>query len=158
MSGLSLRILVVEAVSRSGSLITARFALAQRHEVFAVPGSPFDPRARGTNNLLRQGATLVSGAEDVVGVLDAMRPPRITESPDRAFAYAPMVPHDQAEMESGPSTIRDLFDPTPVEVDELLLQSQLTPAVLITILLEFELAGLFQRHLGNQVSLVTNGG
>ena len=158
VSGLSLGILVVEAASRSGSLITARFALEQGREVFAVPGSPLDPRARGTNNLLRQGATLVSGAEDVVAVLDAMRPPRITEPPDRPFAAAPMVPPDQAEMERGRGTIRDLLSPTPVEVDELLRQSQLTPAVIITILLELELAGLLQRHPGNQVSLVENGG
>ena len=139
-------------------MITARFALERGREVFAVPGSPLDPRARGTNNLLRQGATLVSGAEDVVAVLDAMRPPRITEPPDRPFAAAPMVPPDQAEMERGRGTIRDLLSPTPVEVDELLRQSQLTPAVIITILLELELAGLLQRHPGNQVSLVENGG
>ena len=69
ISGLSLGVVIVEAARRSGSLITARMALEQGREVFAVPGSPLDPRAEGTNGLLKQGATLVTGADDVLSVL-----------------------------------------------------------------------------------------
>lgn len=71
VSGLSLGVVVVEAARRSGSLITARFAAEQGREVFAVPGSPLDPRAEGTNDLLRQGATLCAGADDVTRALAA---------------------------------------------------------------------------------------
>ena len=73
VSGLSLGVVVVEASRRSGSLITARFANEQGREVFAVPGSPLDPRAEGTNDLIRQGATLCTSAEDVVTALAARR-------------------------------------------------------------------------------------
>ena len=69
VSGLSRGVLVVEAAKRSGSLITARFAVEQGREVFAVPGSPFDPRAEGTNSLIREGATLCTRSSDIVGVL-----------------------------------------------------------------------------------------
>jgi DNA processing protein len=69
VSGLSVGTVVVEAARRSGSLITAHFAVEQGREVFAVPGSPLDPRAEGTNDLLRQGATLCAGPEDVIQVL-----------------------------------------------------------------------------------------
>ena len=69
ISGLAVGVVVVEAAKRSGSLITVRFALEQGREVFAVPGSPLDPRAEGTNELLKQGATLATEAADVIAVL-----------------------------------------------------------------------------------------
>ena len=70
ISGLSLGVVIVEAAKRSGSLITARFALEQGREVFAVPGSPLDPRAEGTNGLIKQGATPVTEAADIISVLE----------------------------------------------------------------------------------------
>ena len=85
ISGLALGVVVVEAELRSGSLITARLAGEQGREVFAVPGSPLDPRARGANDLLRQGATLVEDAEDVLRVLDAQPGFADRDRPD----YAP---------------------------------------------------------------------
>ena len=78
ISGLALGLIVVEAAKRSGSLITARFALEQGREVFSVPGSPFDPRAQGTNSLIKQGATPVTEAADVINVLQ----PILGRSPD----------------------------------------------------------------------------
>ena len=73
VSGLALGTIVVEAARGSGSLITARFALEQNRQVFAVPGSPLDPRAEGTNDLLKQGATICTGVDDVLAALEPMR-------------------------------------------------------------------------------------
>ncbi|MFY9290237.1 MAG: DNA-processing protein DprA, partial [Methylorubrum rhodinum] len=84
ISGLSLGTVVVEAARRSGSLITARFALEQGREVFAVPGSPLDPRAEGTNDLIRQGATLVAEVEHVLAVIE----PLISGDPGTAGGVA----------------------------------------------------------------------
>ncbi|MBV9522655.1 MAG: DNA-protecting protein DprA [Alphaproteobacteria bacterium] len=155
ISGLSLGILVVEAAARSGSLITARFALDQGREVFAVPGSPLDPRCRGTNDLIRHGATLTESAEDVLNQLpsDALQPgPRGLRS-----APEPAENPVSAEAESGDfarTTIIERLGPSPVAVDELVRQCQFSPATVVTILLELELAGRLERHPGNQVSLL----
>src|SRR3546814_17565370 len=100
MSGLSLGVVVVEAAKRSGSLITARFAGDQGREVFAVPGSPLDPRAGGCNQLLREGATLVESAADVLAVLGGPgRLPRLpTSTPgQRALALPPASEPGDAE-------------------------------------------------------------
>src|SRR5207248_5893845 len=97
ISGLSLGVVIVEAAQRSGSLITARFALEQGREVFAVPGSPLDPRAEGTNGLLKQGATLVTEASDVIGVLEPILGRKIelpTEEP-------PVRPEPKIEPDTG---------------------------------------------------------
>ena len=73
VSGLALGVVVVEAARGSGSLITARFALEQNRQIFAVPGSPLDPRAHGTNDLLKQGASICTGPEDVLTALELVR-------------------------------------------------------------------------------------
>ncbi len=157
ISGMSLGVLVVEAASRSGSLITARLALDQGREVFAVPGSPLDPRARGCNDLLRQGAGLVERAEDVVQVLDGMIKP-LAEAPAEADLRpetAPEVAED--EVDAGRRSVEELLGPTPVAVDELVRQCHLSPAVVTMVLLELELAGRAERHPGNRFSLVAAG-
>lgn len=157
ISGLALGIVVVEAASRSGSLITARCALDQGREVFAVPGSPLDPRCRGTNDLIRNGATLTESVDDILPQL----PGEIAGLADRRPAapatpsWAPAPPAGGAEpRDSAQAQIVERLGPTPVAVDELVRQCHVSPATVVTILLELELAGRLERHPGNQVSLV----
>ncbi|WP_119459718.1 DNA-processing protein DprA [Rhodospirillaceae bacterium SYSU D60014] len=169
ISGLSLGVLVVEAAPRSGSLITARFALEQGREVMAVPGSPLDPRCRGTNHLLRQGAVLTESAADVLealkDMLSADRPPQplpglLTEwlAPDfdgSMNGRAGATPADSA-LDAARAELETQLGATPVKVDELLRRCQLSGPVLRTALLEMELAGRLERHPGNKVSLLFN--
>ena len=150
ISGLSLGTVVVEAAERSGSLITARFALDQGREVFAVPGSPLDPRARGCNGLIRDGATLVETAGHVLeglGRLSQLRDPA-ADSPLPAPLKA-----DDAEVDRARSAVLGLLGPSPVAVDELIRQCHMSAPVVLAVLLEAELAGRLDRHSGNQVSL-----
>jgi DNA processing protein len=158
ISGMSLGVLVVEAAPRSGSLITARLALDQGREVFAVPGSPLDPRARGCNDLLRQGAGLVETADDVVQALDGMIKPLSGPPGSSEFLAetAPAVP--ETEVSAGRRSIEELLGPAPVAVDELVRQCHLSPAVVNTVLLELELAGRAERHPGNRFSSIAAGG
>jgi len=151
ISGLSLGVLVVEAAPKSGSLITARFALEQNREVFAVPGSPLDPRCKGTNNLIREGATLTETADDILSVLSDFHPP--LSEPGEPPPGGPSPDIGDADLEAARALVRSKLGPTPVEVDELIRQCDLTPAVLMTILLELELAGILARQPGNRVSL-----
>jgi DNA processing protein len=154
ISGMSLGVLVVEAAPRSGSLITARLALDQGREVFAVPGSPLDPRARGCNDLLRQGAGLVESADDVVQALDGMiRPLEGPPKPKEFLAEMPPTVPD-SEVSAGRHSIEELLGPAPVAVDELVRQCHLSPAVVNTVLLELELAGRAERHPGNRFSTI----
>lgn len=154
ISGLALGVVVVEAAPRSGTLITARRALEQGRELFAVPGSPLDPRARGANDLIRQGATLVQGAEDVLDVLAPMRE-RPVISPTTLDEPVPeMVVTGESEVAEARAAILAKLSPSPTPVDEMIRQCQLCTAVALTALLELELAGQLQRHPGNQVSRV----
>jgi DNA processing protein len=150
ISGASFGVVVVEAAHRSGSLITARMAAEQGREVFAVPGSPLDPRAAGTNDLIKQGATLVTEAADIV---NAVQP--IMERPMMHPAGEP----DSEPFESDPqghdrNQITSLLGPTPILVDDLVRMSGASPAIVRTILLELELAGRLERHGGGLVSLL----
>jgi len=149
ISGLTLGLVVVEAAMKSGSLITANYALEQGREVFAVPGSPLDPRCRGTNNLIRQGAVLTEGVEDVLNNLpDWQRRPSQPAQPSLKLEGDAADADDAAR-----GSLMEKLGPTPVDVDELIRQSGLTPEVVLTILLELELAGRLDRHSGNKVSL-----
>jgi DNA processing protein len=149
VSGLSLGVVVVEASPKSGSLITARLAGEQGREVFAVPGSPLDPRARGTNDLIRQGATLTEGAADVLAALGGTLPPA-REPPPEPVSLA--VFPDEASLLTARQLVIEKLGPAPVPVDEIIRQCQLPPALVLPILLELELAGRLTRHPGNQVS------
>jgi DNA processing protein len=152
ISGLSLGVVVVEAAPKSGSLITARRALDQGREVFAVPGSPLDPRHHGTNDLIRQGATLVEGADDVMRVLGPMLNQPLAAPAPPAPAMAPPSVPDNVELARAREQIAALLDASPVPIDELLRQTGLIPAVLHTVLLELELAGRLTRYPGNKVA------
>jgi DNA processing protein len=154
ISGLALGVVVVEAAAKSGSLITARFAGEQGREIFAVPGSPLDPRCRGTNDLIRSGATLTESAEDVFDRLSGhLAGGRLSERERPVFlAPRPEIPSD-GEVDSARRLVVEHLAPNPVEVDEVLRQCQLSAAVVATVLLELELAGRLERHPGNRVSL-----
>ncbi len=145
---------MVEAAPRSGSLITARLATEQGREVFAVPGSPLDLRSRGCNGLIRDGATLVQGAEDIVEALAGVAPQALDEPPGAEFAAPEMAAVGESKLAAARPVVLDLLGPSPVPIDELMRQSRLTPALLLTILLELELAGRLERHSGGQVSLI----
>jgi DNA processing protein len=153
IAGLTQGVVVVEAALHSGSLITARFALEQGRDVFAVPGSPLDPRARGSNDLIRQGAILTEGADDVLAALCA-RPPALPGAP----AVVPETTARAADPDDADRrSVAEALSPTPVGVDEIIRTCQLSPAVVTTILLEWELAGRLERHPGNRVSLIGPG-
>ena len=153
ISGLSLGVIVVEAAPKSGSLITARYALEQNREVFAVPGSPLDPRCQGTNNLIRQGAVLTETADDVLTALAGHAPP-LAEPGEALIGGGPAPAIPEPELDAARARVKAKLGPSPVEVDELIRQCDLTPAVLMTILLELELAGILARQPGNRVSLI----
>ncbi|WP_349644776.1 MULTISPECIES: DNA-processing protein DprA [unclassified Bradyrhizobium] len=148
ISGLSLGVVVVEAAERSGSLITARFAAEQGREVFAVPGSPLDPRCAGTNGLIKQGVALITSAADVIDVVQPILgqwQPAMRE-PD---ADPPGIDPDTGER----SRIVALLGPTPVSIDDLIRLSGSSPAVVRTVLLELELAGRLERPGGSLAAL-----
>jgi DNA processing protein len=150
ISGSALGVVIVEAAHRSGSLITARMAAEQGREVFAVPGSPLDPRAAGTNDLIKQGATLVTDAADIIQavapIMERPLAPGLREDDSDAPASDP-----QAD-ERG--RIVALLGPTPVSIDDLIRMAGISPAIVRTVLLELELAGRLERHGGGMVSLV----
>jgi DNA processing protein len=145
-------VVVVEAALRSGSLITARLAGEQGREVFAVPGSPLDPRCHGSNNLIRQGAALTESAEDVLRALSGRR---ISPAPAMALAepdLAPLAPPAEADSDKARTLLIEHLSPSPTAVDELVRQTDLPPALVASALLELELAGRIERHPGNRVA------
>ncbi len=158
ISGLSLGTLVVEASLRSGSLITARLTLEQNRELFCIPGSPMDPRAKGTNKMLKDSAAhLVTDAADILDVLNTLRTLPLSETED-GFDMSgfdgtlPDLPEDTAE------NLRDAIlaqlDAAPVHVDELLRALDAPVPEVLSALLELELAGRVERHPGNRVNLI----
>jgi DNA processing protein len=151
ISGLAMGVLVVEAAQRSGSHITARFALEQGREVFAVPGHPLDPRAAGTNRLLKQGATLVTEAADVLEVIAPMLA-RPVDIPRRLDPPAKPRPTEVATGER--KIILEALGPAPVGVDDLVRTTGLEARIVRVVLLELDLAGRLERHGGQRVSLV----
>ena len=148
IAGISAGTVVIEAAPRSGSLITARLAAEAGREVMAVPGSPLDPRAQGCNQLIRDGATLVQSAADV---MEAIRPfeGKVESAP---VPYeAPIAPTECDE--SATRAIEELLGPSPVPVDEVIRLSGVPSGAVQMVLLELDLAGRLDRHAGGKVSL-----
>jgi DNA processing protein len=149
ISGMSRAIIVVEAALRSGSLITARLAGEQGRDVFAVPGSPLDPRAEGTNKLIKEGATLLTDSAEVIESLRT----EYTATP-RSFSEPELPIEETAEASpSDRKLVLSLLSPTPIDVDDIIRESRLLAAVVLGILLELELAGKVTRSTQQKVSL-----
>ncbi|WP_026989544.1 DNA-processing protein DprA [Fodinicurvata sediminis] len=152
VAGLSQGVLVVEAALRSGSLITARLALEEGREVFAIPGSPLDPRAKGTNDLIRQGAILTESAQDVLDGLG--QGPGLSEpASDETFQSAPLS-ESEAELDEARQLLEELLSPVPIHQDELMRESGLPSGTVSLVLLELELAGRLERHPGRKIALI----
>ncbi|HEY0146858.1 MAG TPA: DNA-processing protein DprA, partial [Methylovirgula sp.] len=185
ISGLANGVVIVEAAQRSGSLITARFAAEQGREIFAVPGSPLDPRAEGANDLIRNGATLCTCADDVVEglarqIADPVRPHFLSENPGRPLEDHPLwdeldlpdVPRppnsfiDEADADhrirqthqddSAQARLIALLGPAPVSIDELARVANLSMRETRAILMEPELSGRLTRSGGDLISLTAN--
>lgn len=153
ISGLSLGVVVVEAAERSGSLITARNALEQNRDVFAVPGSPLDPRAAGTNRLIRDGAALVRSADDVLESLSLVRSRHgIGHCAESVPDLRPVTLSDVMDGER--KRVVDMLGSAPVPIDDLIHESGVGASSMQTILLELDLAGRLQRHGNATVSLL----
>ncbi|MGD1933802.1 MAG: DNA-processing protein DprA [Candidatus Phaeomarinobacter sp.] len=157
ISGMSAGVVVIEAAARSGSLITARFALEQGREVFAVPGSPLDQRAQGTNGLLRNGATLVQTPEDVLeGIESQFSAPGDLEdqvegrSIGQSRGTAPEATRKYDD--SINDEVLGLLSSTPVHIDELARMCGAHISIVSTAVLELELGGQAIRHPGGGVS------
>ena len=153
VSGLSLGIVVVEAAKRSGSLITARLALEQNRDVFAVPGSPLDPRAEGGNALIQQGAKLITCAEDIIETLGSADPARSALfdqdwQPELGPDDGEALPNDDDK-----SRLLAALSATPVEIDELIRQSGLSVSAMQMLLLELDLVGKIEWSSGQLVAL-----
>ncbi len=137
ISGLSRAVVIIEAALRSGSLITARAAADQGRDVMAAPGSPLDPRARGSNALIKQGATLIEGAEDVIAALgDGVLPLRPN-------AIGPLFDNRDPEPAPPglPGKIAALLSPTPIHVNDLARLVEAPAGVVAAALTELELDG-----------------
>lgn len=147
IAGMTLGTVVVEAAPRSGSLITARLANEAGREVMAVPGSPLDPRAQGCNGLIREGATLIQNADDV---LEAVRP--ISGAMVRQPVRAPYRIEAAEAGDAERRAVTELLSATPVPVDEIIRQSGVEAGAVQMVLLELELAGRVERHAGGKVS------
>lgn len=154
ISGVSLATVLIEAARGSGSLHTARFAADQNRDVLAVPGSPLDPRSEGGNRLIRDGATLVTSARDILESLGPRRP----------FPDLPPIEIEEPGQDTDPLRVQiadsdrgrvlSALGGAPVEIDELIRHTQLEARIIHVILLELELAGRLDRHPGQKVSLI----
>jgi DNA processing protein len=152
IAGISLGVAIVEAAVRSGSLITARMAGEFGRLVFAVPGSPLDPRCHGTNGLLKEGATIVTSPEDIVEALAPLSQPDLfslpsAEEPKREARIT--LPPDETDR----ALVIDALGPTPVEVDDIIRHTGLAASAVYLVLLELDMAGRLHRHAGGLISI-----
>ena len=159
IAGLALGVVVVEAAPRSGSLITARLAAEAGREVFAVPGSPLDPRARGANSLIRDGAHLTETAQDVLEALpvDAGRMRGQLGLSETQAAFGPDTGLTGAEHTQALAAVIALLGAAPTAVDDLIRRCQLSAPAVLSVLLDLEIAGRIETLPGNRVALLGEG-
>ncbi|MFK0272290.1 DNA-processing protein DprA [Ensifer sp. NPDC090286] len=151
IAGISLGVAIVEAAHRSGSLITARYAADFGRLVFAVPGSPLDPRCHGTNDLLKQGAIVTTGPEDVIEALAPLSQLELPLPGAREPDGQTGVPANASD--SDRAAVSTALGPTPVEIDDIVRHTGLSPTQVYLLLLELDLAGRLHRHPGGLVSV-----
>ncbi len=153
VAGMALGLVVVEAAKRSGSLISARLANEMGRQVFAVPGSPLDPRSEGANHLIRSGATLITGSEDILSELA----PLVDATRQRDFEFADRE-QAQPALEEPSQTDRNrlisAIGHTPTDIDDLIAHTGIPPGAMHMLLLELDLAGMLERQSGNRVSII----
>ena len=160
ISGMCLGALVIEAAMKSGSLITARLAADQGRDVFAIPGSPLDPRSEGTNFLIRDGAHMVTKPEDMLEILNSMRNIPLSDVSSEFDRFGaeqgalPFPPVAEKDMESLRKKILGMLGHDPADIDDVIRAAGASPAIVLTALLELELAGLVERQPGNKVNLI----
>lgn len=154
ISGLSEGTVVIEAQARSGSLITAKLAIEQKREVFAVPGFPLEPRSEGPNRLLKQGAHLVENAYDITNVLEDLTTGFRFQEPPTQIIYQPMPHLSDDDLTIARKLIMENLTSETTGVDELIRGTELTTQIVNIILVEMELAGRIERHPGGRVSLL----
>lgn len=153
IAGMARATLVVEAARRSGSLITARLASEYGREVLAVPGSPLDPRAQGTNALIKQGASLVQSADEVIEIMNDL-PASEARMPDPDLFSAALPDASPSDLDRARAALVECLSPTATPVDELIRASQLSAPLVQMVLVELELAGKVERQPGNRVALI----
>lgn len=164
ISGLSEGLLVIEAARKSGSLITARYAADQGRDVFAVPGSPLDPRAQGTNQLIKDGAILTQTAEDILTELSSM--PLLRAAPtlshqafNRSTDHLPKTPTTNQALHTQTSTpkhnLLEYLSPDPTHIDEIVRLSGTPTEVILSEFIALELTGEIIRHSGNRFSRIS---
>lgn len=154
VSGIALGTVVIEATLRSGSLITARLAGEQGRDIMAVPGTPMDPRARGTNKLIREGAVLVESADDVLeAMIPILRRPMTEHDPSPYHSPEPVAEISEIDMDEAREQIINALGQAPSTMDDIVRTSGVSSQFSAMVFLELELAGRLDRHPGGQVSL-----
>jgi DNA processing protein len=157
ISGLALATVVIEAGLKSGSLITANYALEQNREVFAAPGFPLDPRCMGTNKLIKDGAYLLESSEDIISNIVTYEKLKksLEETENSSNNFALPVGSSNLEIkDSDRKEVVKLLSSSPVTFESLSNETKLPLSVIYTICLELELAGRITRHVGNKISLI----
>ncbi len=157
IAGMALATLVVEASPKSGSLITARLAGDYGREVMAVPGSPLDPRSRGGNQLIKQGAHMIESTDDVLAVLRSINQQNLLEAPPKTYvSLRESLVMDESALPRAREEILAKLSLTPIAIDTLVEQTGISTPTVLSAILELELAGLARRSAGGKVALVAD--